>query len=61
MQKITEFLNAVGRCLTGAADLFGEYNTYCKQKEDNKKVKSLPKSNPSTKSDKIENKAVSDQ
>ena len=28
MQKITDFLNAVGSCLTGAAKLFQELNTY---------------------------------
>lgn len=33
MQKVTEFLDAVGKCLCGAAQLFSEYNNYREAKK----------------------------
>jgi hypothetical protein len=43
MQKITDFLSAVGQCLTGAAQLFSEYNNYRESiREEKSSIPSLP-------------------
>lgn len=43
MQKVTEFLNAVGKCLCGAAQLFSEYNNYQEAKKKEVEKSSIKK------------------
>ena len=50
MQKFTDFLNAVGVCLTGAAKLFQEFNNY--REENSKRELTVKSCNNNKKTDK---------
>ena len=52
MQKFTDLLNAVGTCLTGAAKLFQEYNTFRESNIKQRELTVKPSCNNNKKTDK---------